>query len=137
MLVVDKPAGLVVHPGAGNTVGHARHGLVARFPEIADVGDPARPGIVHRLDKGTSGLLVVARSPAAYESLVDAALSLARSSGGTSRSVWGRPEPATGVIDAPVGRSSRDPHTDDGAAHGVERRARTTGCRRCTGSPRS
>ena len=70
VLVVDKPAGLVVHPGAGNTSGTLVHGVVARFPEIADVGDPARPGIVHRLDKGTSGLLIVARSPAAYTSLV-------------------------------------------------------------------
>ena len=63
VVVVDKPPGLVVHPGAGNPTGTLVNGLLARFPEIAEVGDPARPGIVHRLDKGTSGLLVVARSP--------------------------------------------------------------------------
>ena len=108
-LVVDKPAGLVVHPGAGNTTGTLVHGLLARFPEIADVGDPARPGIVHRLDKGTSGLLVVARSPAAYDVARRRSSRPARSSGATSRSVWGDPSPPTGVIDAPVGRSSPRP----------------------------
>ena len=71
VVVVDKPPGLVVHPGAGNPTGTLVNGLLARFPEIAEVGDPARPGIVHRLDKGTSGLLVVAATPAAYGVLVD------------------------------------------------------------------
>ena len=65
VLVVDKPAGLVVHPGAGNVTGTLVHGLVARYPEIAAVGEPDRPGIVHRLDRDTSGLLVVARTEAA------------------------------------------------------------------------
>jgi len=107
VVVVDKPAGLVVHPGAGNQTKTLVNGLVARFPEMADVGDPARPGIVHRLDKGTSGLLAVARSPEAYESLVEqlSARTVGRS---YAALVWGRPEPAVGVIDAPVGRSSRD-----------------------------
>ena len=73
LLVIDKPAGLVVHPGAGQRTGTLVHGLLARYPEIVGVGvDPARPGIVHRLDKGTSGLLLVARTPAAYEALVAA-----------------------------------------------------------------
>ena len=70
VIVVDKPAGLVVHPGAGNPTGTLVQGLLARYPELASVGDPSRPGIVHRLDKGTSGLLVVARTPAAYAALV-------------------------------------------------------------------
>jgi 23S rRNA pseudouridine1911/1915/1917 synthase len=80
VVVVDKPAGLVVHPGAGNPDATLVNGLLSRYPEIADVGEPDRPGIVHRLDKGTSGLLVVAltstrragsstrRSPAAIAS---------------------------------------------------------------------
>jgi 23S rRNA pseudouridine1911/1915/1917 synthase len=108
VVVVDKPPGVVVHPGAGNPTGTLVNGLLARFPEIAGVGDPARPGIVHRLDKGTSGLLVVARSPAAYGVLVDqlAHRSVERR---YTTLVWGKPEPATGVIDAPVGRSARDP----------------------------
>ena len=62
IIVVDKPAGLVVHPGAGNMEGTLANGLLARFPEIVDVGESNRPGIVHRLDSGSSGLLVVART---------------------------------------------------------------------------
>ncbi|MHB1928751.1 MAG: pseudouridine synthase, partial [Acidimicrobiales bacterium] len=73
MVVVDKPAGLVVHPGAGNPSGTLVQGLLARYPDLAalaalaeeDGGGAGRPGIVHRLDKGTSGLLVVARTPGA------------------------------------------------------------------------
>jgi 23S rRNA pseudouridine1911/1915/1917 synthase len=64
LLVVDKPAGVVVHPSAGHRAGTLVHGLVAR--DIAGGGDPARPGIVHRLDRDTSGLLVVARSQRAH-----------------------------------------------------------------------
>lgn len=66
LVVVDKPAGLVVHPGAGQQDGTLVHGLLARYPEVAEVGvDPVRPGIVHRLDKDTSGLIVVAKHEAA------------------------------------------------------------------------
>jgi 23S rRNA pseudouridine1911/1915/1917 synthase len=68
--VVDKPAHLVVHPGAGHRTGTLAHALVYRFPSIVSVGGKGRPGIVHRLDKGTSGVLVVARTAAAYYSLV-------------------------------------------------------------------
>ena len=74
--VVDKPAGLVVHPGAGHDEGTLVGGLLARFPDLADLVAPGcahrtGPGIVHRLDKGTSGLLVVARTEEAYRALVD------------------------------------------------------------------
>ena len=72
MIVVDKPAGLVVHPGAGNPDGTLVNGLLARFPEIAGVGEPHRPGIVHRLDAGSSGLLVVARTQEAADALIAA-----------------------------------------------------------------
>ena len=61
VIVVDKPAGLVVHPGAGHDRATLVNGLLARYPELAGVGDPYRPGIVHRLDRGTSGL--AGRSP--------------------------------------------------------------------------
>jgi len=108
VVVVDKPAGLVVHPGAGNPDGTLVNGLLARFPDIADVGQFGRPGIVHRLDVGTSGLLVVARTQAAYDMLVGA-LS-ARDVGRTYRTlVWGFPANPIGVIDAPIGRDHRDP----------------------------
>ena len=69
IVVIDKPAGLVVHPGAGNVDCTLVHALIARYPDIGDVGEPTRPGIVHRLDKLTSGVMVVARSNEAYEAL--------------------------------------------------------------------
>jgi 23S rRNA pseudouridine1911/1915/1917 synthase len=69
LLAIDKPPGLVVHPGAGRSTGTLVHRLLARFPELAGVGGPGRPGIVHRLDQGTSGVLVVARTAAAYQRL--------------------------------------------------------------------
>jgi 23S rRNA pseudouridine1911/1915/1917 synthase len=107
LLVVDKPAGLIVHPGAGQHAGTLVHGLLARYPEIRDVGQPDRPGIVHRLDKGTSGLLLVARSQPAYDALV--AMLAGR---GVERRyhalVWGAFDSPTGMVDAPVGRSARD-----------------------------
>jgi 23S rRNA pseudouridine1911/1915/1917 synthase len=108
LVVVAKPAGLVVHPGAGHPDGTLVNGLLARYPEIAGVGDPARPGIVHRLDRDTSGLLVVARSEAAYEGLVEmlAAHDVERR---YEALVWGIPEAPRGVIDAPIGRSVRRP----------------------------
>jgi 23S rRNA pseudouridine1911/1915/1917 synthase len=108
VVVVDKPEGLVVHPGPGNATGTLVHGLLARYPDMAEVGDPLRPGIVHRLDKGTSGLLVVARSAAAYEGLVDQLAARAVTRGYVAL-VWGKPAAPTGVIDAPIGRSPRDP----------------------------
>ena len=109
MVVVDKPPGLVVHPGAGNDGATLVNGLLSRYPEIAGVGaDPQRPGIVHRLDRGTSGLLVVARSDLAYESLTGQ-LRSRRMQREYSCLVWGHLDAASGVIDAPVGRSSRNP----------------------------
>ncbi|MGH9067981.1 MAG: RluA family pseudouridine synthase [Acidimicrobiales bacterium] len=108
VVVVDKPAGLVVHPGAGHQSGTLAHGLLARFPELAGVGDPERPGIVHRLDRLTSGLLAVARTP---EALVALGAQLADRTMGRRylALVRGRVEAETGVVDAPVGRSARDP----------------------------
>jgi 23S rRNA pseudouridine1911/1915/1917 synthase len=108
VVVVDKPAGLVVHPGAGNAAGTLVNGLLHRFPELARVGDPQRPGIVHRLDAGTSGLLVVARTPVAYVSLVDA-LSRRDVRRIYRALVWGHMDNSSGVIDAPIGRDHRDP----------------------------
>ena len=107
VIVVDKPSGLVVHPGAGNMDGTLVNGLLARYPEMAEVGSAARPGIVHRLDLGTSGTLAVARSQEAYDSLVG---QLAKRTVGRRylALVWGRPEAHTGVVDAPIGRSTKD-----------------------------
>ena len=123
VIVIDKPAGLVVHPGAGNTTGTLVHGLLARFPEIATVGDPARPGIVHRLDKDTSGLMVVARSGIAYEQLVEklAAHDVERR---YLTLVWGTPNSTSGMVDAPIGRSIREPTRMVVSATGKEARTR-------------
>ena len=123
VVVVDKPAGLVVHPGAGHASGTLVQGLLARYPDLAGTGDPDRPGIVHRLDAGTSGLLVVARTPAAYQSLVGQL-------GGRSVErryltlVLGRVEAASGLVDAPVGRSDADPTRMTVSARGREARTR-------------
>jgi 23S rRNA pseudouridine1911/1915/1917 synthase len=106
VIVISKPAGLVVHPGAGHAHGTLAHGLLDRYPELATVGDPNRPGIVHRLDRDTSGLMVVARSSRAYDALVDA-LAARRIEREYLALVWGVPETPRGVVDAPIGRSSR------------------------------
>lgn len=108
IVVVDKPAGLVVHPGAGNEDGTLVNGLLDRFPDIVDVGERVRPGIVHRLDAGSSGLLVVARTQDAADTLIE---QFADHSAGRVylAVVWGHPDAPHGVIDAPIGRSRRDP----------------------------
>lgn len=108
LVVVDKPPGLVVHPGAGNPDHTLVNGLLSRFPDISTVGQPQRPGIVHRLDAGTSGLLVVARTGLAYDALV-AALAAHRVQRSYLAVVWGTVEADRGIIDAPLGRSPRDP----------------------------
>jgi 23S rRNA pseudouridine1911/1915/1917 synthase len=107
LLVVDKPAGLVVHPGAGQASGTLVNGLLARYPEIRTVGQADRPGIVHRLDKGTSGLMLVARSAPAYERLV-AMLGDHAVERRYRTLVWGAPDSPTGLVDAPIGRSTRE-----------------------------
>ena len=113
LVVVDKQAGLVVHPGAGRPAHTLAGGLLSRFPDLAQLSaagvcDPRRPGIVHRLDRGTSGLLAVARTERAYRSLV-----LQLSERSVERRylalVRGQPEEDRGVVDAPIGRSARAP----------------------------
>lgn len=108
VIVVDKPAGMVVHPGAGVRAGTMIQGLLHQFPDLAPVGDdPLRPGVVHRLDKGTSGLLMVARTAASFRHLVAqlAARTVVRR---YEAVVWGDLASAEGVVDAPLGRSPRD-----------------------------
>ena len=110
VVVVDKPAHVVVHPGAGQRGGTLVSGLLARFEDLRDLdtGDPDRPGIVHRLDAGTSGLLVVARTRRAYDALVDQ-LSSRLVERRYRALVLGVIEPRVGLIDAPIGRSESDP----------------------------
>lgn len=108
IIVIDKPAGLIVHPGAGHDEGTLVNGLLARYPEIADVGETFRPGIVHRLDQGTSGLLVVARTQDSYGRLVGmlAAHEVVRR---YRALLWGLPDSESFTIDAPIGRDPQDP----------------------------
>jgi 23S rRNA pseudouridine1911/1915/1917 synthase len=106
VIVVDKPAGVVVHPGSGHPSGTLVNGLLARYPELTEIGERARPGIVHRLDKDTTGLLVVARTSTAYDALVSA-LGRHEVERDYVALVWGHPEASRGVIDAPLGRSAR------------------------------
>lgn len=108
LLVVDKAAGVVVHPGAGRRGGTLADGLLARYPELAEVGPAGRPGIVHRLDRGTSGLLVVARQEPVRAALVEA-LAAHRIEREYQTLVWGRVGAGRGVVDAPIGRSRRNP----------------------------
>jgi 23S rRNA pseudouridine1911/1915/1917 synthase len=106
LLVVDKPAGVVVHPSAGHARGTLVHGLLARA--IAGGEEAQRPGIVHRLDRDTSGLLVVARSDEAHRRLQQLVRrrELVREYLGLVR---GRPRSHAGRIEAPIGRDRTDP----------------------------
>lgn len=103
LLVIDKPAGLVVHPGAG----HASGTLVDALAGKIAGGEPGRPGIVHRLDRDTSGLMVVARSQEAYELLTELVREHALERTYTAL-VKGRPRSRTGRIEAPIGRDRGD-----------------------------
>ena len=102
-IVINKPPGLVVHPGAGNWGNTLLNGLLHRFPELSGV---ARAGIVHRLDKDTSGLMVVARTPVAQTSLVRQlqARSVSRQYLALAH---GHIRPARGTVDQPIGRDPR------------------------------
>jgi 23S rRNA pseudouridine1911/1915/1917 synthase len=106
MLVVDKPAGLVVHPAAGHHTGTLVHGLLAYDVEGGEESE--RPGIVHRLDRDTSGLLVVARSPEAHRRLEEIVRRRLLTREYVAL-VVGRPRSWRGAIDAPIGRDRRDP----------------------------
>ncbi len=107
MLVLDKPAGVVVHPSAGHATGTLVHALLAHCGALSSIGGEQRPGIVHRLDKDTSGLLLVAKNDRAHAAL---ARQLAQRSMTKHylALVCGTPRPAEGLIEAPIGRSPRD-----------------------------
>lgn len=136
VIIVDKPADLVVHPGSGVRGATLVNGLLARFPELADVGEDGRPGIVHRLDRGTSGLLMVARTDTAYRSLVDqlAARTVSRV---YRTAVDGLLESDSGLIDAPLGRSPRDATRRAVVADGRPARTRYEVIERLPGAVRS
>jgi 23S rRNA pseudouridine1911/1915/1917 synthase len=106
VLVIDKPAGLTVHPAPGHSEHTLVNAILARTSRLPDTGDSLRPGIVHRLDKDTSGVMLVARSEAAYSSLIDQFKS--RSVKKIYRVlVRGHLSPESGIIEAPIGRDPR------------------------------
>ncbi|WP_435418424.1 RluA family pseudouridine synthase [Parerythrobacter aurantius] len=108
LIVVDKPAGMVVHPAAGNPDGTLVNALLFHCQgQLSGINGVARPGIVHRIDKDTSGLLVVAKSDAAHEGLAEqfAAHTIHRRYLAVCA---GHPVPREGTIDARLGRSDRD-----------------------------
>lgn len=124
ILVVDKPAGLVVHPGAGNKTGTLVNALLGRKTPLSSMGGAIRPGIVHRLDKETSGLLLVAKTNAAHRKLQAqfAARSLSKI---YLALVRGRVEFEEGRIEAPVGRDAKVRRRMDVARAGEGRDALT------------
>jgi len=107
LLVVNKPAGLVVHPGAGVKSGTLVHALLAHAPSVQGVGGVARPGLVHRLDKDTSGLLVVAKTDAAFQRLTKDLAKRAIQRRYLAL-VWGVPKAKEGRIEAALGRDPKD-----------------------------
>ncbi len=107
LLVIDKPPGMVVHPAPGHTSGTLVNALLYHCDDLQGIGGELRPGIVHRLDKDTSGIMVVAKSAPVMEGLQRQFHD--RETRKEYRALaWGTPTPRTGRIDAPIGRSSRD-----------------------------
>ena len=107
LAVVNKPAGMVVHPAPGHRTGTLVNALLHHMPDIEGVGGRLRPGIVHRLDRDTSGLLVVAKTDRAHRSLADA-LRRRRVKRLYVAAAWGHLDESPLTIDAPIGRDRKD-----------------------------
>lgn len=107
LIVLDKPAGLAVHPGAGRPTGTLVHFLLDRYPELSGVGGEGRPGIVHRLDLDTTGLMIIARQEASYLTLVQA-FAERRVKKNYQAIAYGIPGEGEGSIDLPIARHRGD-----------------------------
>ena len=107
VLVIEKPAGMVVHPAPGNWTGTLVNALKGRGSELSDLGDPEREGIVHRLDKETSGLLLVAKTDRAHRSL-GAAMAQRKISRRYAAMCWGHLDEDQVTVDKPMARDPRD-----------------------------
>jgi 23S rRNA pseudouridine1911/1915/1917 synthase len=128
IIVIDKPRNLVVHPAAGNWTGTLVNALIAHCGDsLSGIGGERRPGIVHRLDKDTTGLMVVAKNDRAHRVLAAQFADHGKSVEGFERSylafVWGAPERPQGIIDRPIGRDPK--HRDRRAVRPGERAAVT------------
>lgn len=108
IVVVNKPPGLVVHPGAGHRDDTLANGLLHRYPQLEALGDSHRWGIVHRIDRTTSGLLLVAKTGDAH-AFLQAALKRRDVSRRYWALAWGSFDAATGTIDAPIARHPTQP----------------------------
>lgn len=125
VVVIDKPPGLAVHPAPGHSSGTLVNALLAHLPSLPETDDPQRPGIVHRLDKDTSGVMLVAKNSAAHRNLTGQF---------KSRSVQktylvlvkGHLAPQEGIIEAPIGRDPRRRERMAVVAESRGRFARTT-----------
>ena len=107
VLLVNKPAGMVVHPAAGHATGTLVHAALAHAPDLEGIGGEVRPGVVHRLDRDTSGLILLAKNDAAYHGLQQQFKS--RSISKTYLAITeGRPPTESGKIDAPIGRDPKN-----------------------------
>ena len=107
IVIINKPAGLVVHPGTGNTTGTLVNGLVDHFNSLSDLNGQIRPGIVHRLDANTSGIMVVAKTNLAHANLADQFLNRQIKKKYTALT-WGLWTENTGEIDQPIARKKKD-----------------------------
>ena len=107
ILVIDKPPGLSVHPAPGHPGGTLVNALLARYPDLQEIGDQLRPGIVHRLDADTSGVIVVARTERAYRDL-SGQFKEHSPTKVYQALVLGHPEPPEGIIEAPLARDTRN-----------------------------
>ena len=107
LIVIDKPAGLVVHPAAGHRSGTLVNAILARCPDLGTINGTIRPGIVHRLDKDTSGLMMVAKNEAAH-AILSHQIKQRLIKKGYIALVLGHLSPEHGVIDAPIGRNPKD-----------------------------
>ena len=107
LIVIDKPAGLVVHPAAGHRSGTLVNAILARCPDLGTINGTIRPGIVHRLDRDTSGLMMVAKNEAAYARLSHQIKQRLIKKGYIAL-VSGHLSPEHGIIDAPIGRHPKD-----------------------------
>lgn len=107
LIVVDKPAGIAVHPGAGRDHGTLAHRVLGKYPEVAGLGGAGRPGIVHRIDLDTTGLLIIARTELAYQNL-SKDFAERRIDKTYQAIAFGTPKTMEGTIDLPIGRHRGD-----------------------------
>ena len=119
IIVINKPAGMIVHPGIGNIDGTLANALAFHFSKLSDVNGPIRPGIVHRLDQDTSGIIIIAKNNFAHMKLAEQFSNriVKKEYYGIT---WGKWQISEGMIDQPIGRKRNDPTSFAVNVHGKE-----------------